>query len=253
MTLAEPISLPPTKEPLCSLALGAGSMLLGDSRSLLSDIENESVDAVITDPPYGIGKADWDSEIPLWSIGHIVRVLKPGGAFLVFGLPPSVWMWSLESKQLAFRRELYWWHDTGYPANNWRLATETILYLTKGDAAYWGGDDIREPYAPRPERPNGRPDRQNPKGKSPGNILKFPRVAPNHKDWFDHPTVKPLALMRKLVLAVCPPGGIVLDPFAGSGTTCCAAVAEGRKYIGIERDPKHHATAVGRLSSNKSI
>jgi len=63
-----------------------------------------------------------------------------------------------------------------------------------------------------------------------------------------HPTVKPLALMRYLVRLVTPPGGLVLDPFAGSGTTLIAARMEGMIPTGIEREPEYHATATGRLS-----
>ena len=63
-----------------------------------------------------------------------------------------------------------------------------------------------------------------------------------------HPTEKPLALMRWLVRLLCPPGGVVLDPYAGGGTTCLAALAEGRGYIGIERDPRYHAAAEAALA-----
>jgi DNA modification methylase len=62
-----------------------------------------------------------------------------------------------------------------------------------------------------------------------------------------HPTVKPLALMRWLVRLVCPPGGLVLDPFLGSGTTALAALAEGRRCIGVERDAAYCAIARRRL------
>jgi hypothetical protein len=63
-----------------------------------------------------------------------------------------------------------------------------------------------------------------------------------------HPTVKPLSLMRWLVRLVCPPGGIVLDPFLGSGTTALACRQEGRECVGIERDPAYFAIAERRLA-----
>jgi site-specific DNA-methyltransferase (adenine-specific) len=63
-----------------------------------------------------------------------------------------------------------------------------------------------------------------------------------------HPTVKPLDLMAYLCRLVTPPGGIVLDPFAGSGTTLKAAISEGFQAIGIERDPAYHAMAEQRLN-----
>lgn len=62
-----------------------------------------------------------------------------------------------------------------------------------------------------------------------------------------HPTEKPVLLLRDIVRVVCPPGGTVLDPFAGSGSTGAAAIEEGRNAILIERDPAHVATISERL------
>jgi DNA modification methylase len=64
----------------------------------------------------------------------------------------------------------------------------------------------------------------------------------------DHPTVKPIDLMRWLVRLVTPPGGTVLDPFTGSGTTGCAAVLEGFDFIGIEREGKRALAREVRLA-----
>jgi DNA modification methylase len=63
-----------------------------------------------------------------------------------------------------------------------------------------------------------------------------------------HPTVKPLALMRWLVRLLCPPGGLVLDPTVGSGTTGAAAVLEGRRFVGIELEPAYMEIAAARIA-----
>ena len=63
-----------------------------------------------------------------------------------------------------------------------------------------------------------------------------------------HPTVKPIALMRWLVRLVCAPGGLVLDPFCGSGTTGCAAALERRRFVGIEREPDYAEIARARIA-----
>jgi DNA modification methylase len=63
-----------------------------------------------------------------------------------------------------------------------------------------------------------------------------------------HPTVKPIDLMRWLVRLVTPPGGLVVDPFTGSGTTGCAAVLEGFRFVGIERDPEYAKIARARIA-----
>jgi site-specific DNA-methyltransferase (adenine-specific) len=63
-----------------------------------------------------------------------------------------------------------------------------------------------------------------------------------------HPTVKPVELMRWLIRLVTPPGGTVLDPFTGSGTTGCAAVLEGFRFVGVEREAEYHAIATARIA-----
>ena len=68
------------------------------------------------------------------------------------------------------------------------------------------------------------------------------------KDLFNHPTIKPLELVKRHILHSTQPNDIVLDCFCGSGTTCLAAKETGRRYIGMEIDPKYHKIAVDRLN-----
>lgn len=78
---------------------------------------------------------------------------------------------------------------------------------------------------------------------APGASSRAPRPKAN-----SHPTVKPLSVMRWLVRLVAPPGGLVLDPFTGSGSTGCAALLEGRQFIGLERDGQYLPIARARLA-----
>ena len=82
---------------------------------------------------------------------------------------------------------------------------------------------------------------------NPGGLENDPRWAPklskNH-----HPTVKPIALMRYLCRLVTPPGGVVLDPFAGSGSTGCAAALEEFQFIGIEKEKEYAEIARARMA-----
>lgn len=64
-----------------------------------------------------------------------------------------------------------------------------------------------------------------------------------------HPTVKPVQLLRYLCRLITPPGGLVLDPFMGSGSTGAAALTEGRRFIGIEQEPEYHAVAQARIAA----
>jgi DNA modification methylase len=70
-----------------------------------------------------------------------------------------------------------------------------------------------------------------------------PRIAKNH-----HPTVKPIALLRWLIRLAVPAGGLVVDPFAGSGTTGIAALLEGRRFVGFELEPDYLDVACARLA-----
>ena len=67
-----------------------------------------------------------------------------------------------------------------------------------------------------------------------------------------HPTQKPTAALAPLIATFCPPGGVVLDPFAGSGSTLAAAKQLGRRFMGFEIDAQHHRTATARLAEMKA-
>jgi site-specific DNA-methyltransferase (adenine-specific) len=140
-------------------------------------------------------------------------------------------------------------HDAGRWPPNVLLSPETAVKL--GDkAAYFPVFDYEEidrfyyePKASREEREAGcahLPVKLDADGK--------PKTMKN-----DHETVKPIALMRWLCRLITPPGGIVLDPFAGSGTTGIAAVSEGFDFVGIELDPDHHAIAMARIEHAASV
>jgi len=226
--------------------IGDAELWLGDCREVLPLLRE--ADCVITDPPYNIGAAEWDNELPLWALPLIYGALKDGGSCYWFGMAPHVWRVALDGT-LNFHRELIWDYATGYPAaKNYSLRTETVLFMGKGSPQYFDSDAIREEYAPRPERPQGRPDRQNPLGKSPGNVLRYPRPAPRHHDETEHPHAKPVAMLERFVLASVPPGGLVVDPFMGSASVAVACLRHGRRYIGIERDNKWFDVATMRVA-----
>ena len=73
------------------------------------------------------------------------------------------------------------------------------------------------------------------------------RILPTARN--HHPTTKPVTLMAFLCTLACPRGGVVLDPFLGSGTTAVAAVQTGMHYIGIEREPEYVAIAEARIAA----
>ncbi len=108
----------------------------------------------------------------------------------------------------------------------------------RGGMGYHGAEGQEQCHAPR--------------GQDTGSAARFFYTAKASKDDRDggntHPTVKPTDLMRYLCRLVTPPGGMVLDPFMGSGSTGKAAMLEGFGFIGIEREPSYHAIAEQRIS-----
>ena len=152
------------------------------------------------------------------------------------------------TKPLSFRTA-----RTGNSTSGWGLADngEPFGYSDTGGASrffYTAKASRKEREAGLDGMPARTPAQEYGLGAVDGNPRKPAactalRPVANH-----HPTVKPLALMRWLCRLVTPPGGLILDPFTGSGTTGCAAVAEGFRFVGIEREAEYVAIAEARIA-----
>jgi site-specific DNA-methyltransferase (adenine-specific) len=86
-------------------------------------------------------------------------------------------------------------------------------------------------------------------GYNPKELWSVSRLHREHPERADHPTQKPLEIIERMVKASCPPGGTVLDPFMGSGTTALAAKRLGRNYTGFELNPAYCEIIQARLSA----
>ena len=187
--------------------IGNATLYLGDCRDILPTLPK--VDAVITDPPYGIGiasnpvrqmheKLDWDSSVPACDL--LKTMIHKAGVAIVWGgnyfdLPPSqcflVWD-KVQPQDFSLAMCEQAWTNKKGPA---KLYRKSVLSYRK-----------------------------------------------------EHPTQKPVELMKWCIeQAAVPVGGTVLDAFMGSGTTGVAAVQMGRKFIGIEREPKYFDIACERI------
>ena len=199
------------------LTIGNATLYLGDCRDILPTLEK--VDAVVTDPPYGIGAASgigkitkegsdfsddisgWDDAIPPRELfDHILQCsdyqIIWGGNY--FGLPPTpcFFVWDkIQPEQFTLAMAEMAWTNIKKPAKIWRWKSQSIN----------GGDP------------------------------KF------------HPTQKPEGLMKWCIGYVPDPAQTILDPFMGSGTTGVAAVQMGRRFIGIEREQKYFDIACKRI------
>ena len=276
----------------------------GDCLDVLAQMPSASVDAIITDPPYGLsfmGKG-WDYQVPSVAIwGQCLRVLKPGGYLLAFAGTRTQHRMCVNIEDAGFeiRDMIAWVYGSGFPksrniGNGWGTALKPALEpITVARKPFKGtvannvlmhgtgainidgcrvGTSKRVPASTRKGRDSGsmsghlgadswdNSGMRADVGRWPANLIhdgsdevtqplndsaRFFYTAKASKDDRDkgntHPTVKPTDLMAYLCRLVTPTGGIVLDPFMGSGTTGKAALSEGFSFVGIERDPEYYA------------
>ena len=231
------------------MKIGNATLYCGDCIEAMSDIER--VDSIISDPPYCSGSISEASRSAAkgqglrsenikklgWFVGdnmgtaglvfllrsvafHGLRILDPSGSMLTFcdwrmvpNLAPAI-----ESAGLRYQNMVVWDKGAMGLGAGFRAQHEIILHHTAGSPEYHN------------------------LGTS--NVIKAGRVSASDRE---HQTQKPIDLMARLMSVVCKPGGIILDPFMGSGSTGVAAIQTGFQFIGIERDPEHFETALRRI------
>lgn len=226
-----------------------GICVLGDCIEVMSMLPAGCADAVITDPPYGTTQCKWDSVIPFDRMWERVNSMTRGHQVLFAGQPFSS---SLVASNFAgFRYEWVWVKTkiTGV-LNAKRMPVrkhEQILVFGKGRTYNPQGLEVKGTVTKQ-----GRPS-ENYNSRSmdeyvqeftnyPRDVIEFPSEGATQ-----HPTQKPVDLLRYLIRTYTNPGETVLDFTMGSGTTCVAAELEGRKFIGIEKDEKYFEIALERI------
>jgi DNA modification methylase len=207
--------------------LTGNEVLHGDCVQVLQTVPAESIDAVITDPPYLVGYRDRsgrsiandNNASVLDAFSDIYRVLKPNSLCVCF------YGWNRVD---AFFRA---WTQAGFqPVGH--------LVWAKSYASRVGFLEARHEQAYLLAK--GRPNRPE---------APLPDVQPwEYSGNIAHPTEKAVSILRPLVESFCPAGEVVLDPFAGSGSTLVAAALSGRSYVGIELEEKYCRLAQRRLA-----
>jgi site-specific DNA-methyltransferase (adenine-specific)/adenine-specific DNA-methyltransferase len=224
----------------------------GDVLEALASVETDSVDLIFADPPYNIGKdfnglrdlrdegeyLDWCRE---W-IDECVRVLSPTGTFFLMSSTQMMPYLDLHCReQLEVLSRIVWRYDSSgvqarkYFGSMW----EPILHMVADQRSYvFNADDIKVEAKTGAKRNliDYRKDPPQPYSneKVPGNVWDFARVRWRMDEYEDHPSQKPEALLERVVKASSNPGDLVMDPFAGTFTTCAVAARLGRRTLGIE-------------------
>lgn len=220
-------------------------------------ITDNSVDLVIADPPYGLGKDFGNGsdkmqpdELLEWTKAWLVVIIpkiKETGSLYIF----TTWRFSPEifsflKTKMTMINEIIWDRrvpSMGGTTRRFSSVHDTIGFFAKSKKYYFDLDAVRVPYDPETKKARTRSIFIGKKwlemGYNPKDVWSISRLHRQHKEREDHPTQKPLEVIERMVKATCPENGVVLDPFAGSGTTVEACVANNRNCLAFEINPNY--------------
>lgn len=224
-----------------------GRVHCSDALDLMRQIPDASIDLVLTDPPYGLAgrvfdfphkkysaiNELWDYEVPLTWLDECTRILKPSGSVVCFCGRKSTYLIANEALKLGWHliNDITWVKPDAPPCFTGRNLTETteraLWFSPSGKNWFYNLD-----YA---KRFNG------------GINLRDVWTFNIERDERVHPAQKPIELMELCISLFSPLDGIVLDPFAGSGTTPAACQALNRRWIAGDSSPEYCAVMEKRL------
>ncbi len=244
-------------------------IILGDCLEKLKQIPDESIDLVFADPPYNMSKKKglgwkfskhitmqetWDIfskdgffEFNVKWLAECFRILKHGGSLWVSGSFHNIYQLGFIIQNMAdmkINNSIVWFKPNAQPNITCRMFTESTEHLIwaskNGNDKKWkfNYDATKEEIF----------DEISPKGKQKRNVWVIPLTPPNEKEAGQHPTQKPTELLKRIIISCTDKGDMVLDPFAGSGTTNLVAMRLGRNSIAIEKDKKYAELIKKRLS-----
>lgn len=230
-------------------------------------LPDQSVDLIVADPPYGLGKdygndsdkksADeflgWTEE---W-LNLVIPKLKASGSLYIF----TTWRYSPEifvylKSRMTMINEIIWDRKVpsmGGSTRRFSSVHDTIGLFVRSKDYYFDLDAVRIPYDAGTKKARSRSIFIGKKwlevGYNPKDIWSISRLHRIHAEREDHPTQKPLQLVERMVRASCPLGGVVLDPFAGSGTTVAACLNNQRQYVAFEINPVYYQIIQHRIGN----
>ena len=239
----------------------------GDCLEVMKDIPSGSIDAIITDPPYGTTACKWDSVIPfglMWE--QLNRIIKPNGAIVLFGSEP----FSSALRMSNIKNYKYDWVWNKTQSTSFGLAKKQPMRTYENISVFYRKQCVYNPQMTPKERiiddrkwkSNGRSENGNFASKQkhrfvrtesyPKNIININSTAKECNNLHRiHPTQKPISLMEYLIKTYTNENETVLDFTMGSGTTLVACQNTKRHGIGIEQDDKYFDIAKKRLADNE--
>ncbi len=229
-------------------------LLLGDVLDRIKEIEDESVDLIVTDPPYNLNKNYGNTKDNLLHNDYIEftrkwvkeahRVLKKDGTIYIFmGMRYISYLYIILEEELGmeFNSWITWYYTQGIgKKKGFSPRHDDILMFNKSDKFKFNLDDVRVPQKYYRNINNMR-------GANPGNVWEFSHIHYCNENRKKHPTQKPEALFERMILASSDKGDTVLDCFLGSGTSARVCQQLDRNFIGIELNEEYMNIAKERL------
>ncbi|HLD38499.1 MAG TPA: DNA methyltransferase [Candidatus Nanoarchaeia archaeon] len=247
----------------------------GDSLNLLKELPENSVDMIFADPPYflsnggftvhagrqvSVNKGEWDVSNGLkkdfnfhldW-IKKCKRILKKSGTIWISGTYHSIYSCGFALKVAGYKilNDITWYKPSAPPNLSCRYFTashETLIWAIKDkqEKHTFNYDKMRN--GNWPEDFLKRPDKQM------RSVWAMNPPQPWEKKFGKHPTQKPFDLLKRIVLASTKKNDVVIDPFTGSSTTGLAAVANNRRFIGIDTEKDYLELSKKRFNELKNI
>jgi len=228
-----------------SRAMNSIEIRTGDALEMLKGVESESIDLIIADPPYNLGK-DYGNNHEIRGFEEYLdfskawlkeshRVLANRGTIYVFmGFRFISYLYDILDRDLGmfFNSWITWHYTQGMGrTKGFSPRHDDILMFTKTKEFCFNLDSVRIPQKYYRQR-------NNMAGANPGDVWTFSHVHYSNPEREDHPTQKPEALISRMVLASSNEGDLVLDPFCGCGTTARVCQALNRHCLGIELNPE---------------
>lgn len=227
-----------------------------DCLDMLASLPDESVQLILIDPPYNLDLASWDKfdNYIEWAskwLKESYRVLSKSGSLVIFGGTQFQGEKSGDLIEIIYHcrhntkfrlvNTVVWYYKNGMSAHRYFANRhEEAIWLTKTDKYYFDLDSVRVPYGEKELKDALKDKRLIPenvmKGKNPTNVWEIGRLNGNSLERVGHPTQKPVEIMRRFVKALSYPDSIVLDFFAGSGTTGRVCIEEKRNCIMCDSD-----------------
>jgi len=243
-----------------------------DAFKFLAKLKPGSVDLIISSPPYCMGKAyDRSGSIKDFIADHerlaplLFRALKDGGSLcwqvghhvkngVVVPLDALVYNIFAEQEGLFLRNRIVWTFGHGVHASRrFSGRHETILWFTKGHKYHFNLDAVRVPQKYPGKRHYKGPKKGqwsgNPLGKNPSDVWEIPNVKSRHIEKTRHPCQFPVALAQRLIRALTKRGGLIVDPFMGSGSAGVAAAIEHRRFRGCDVKEVYVEIAATRIAA----